>query len=75
MLKKLTLAAALTVASLAMAPQATATAPQATASQVMRDDTALCMLRSGCFFTNTDTGGYWTCADPSVFESCKVPEG
>jgi Spy/CpxP family protein refolding chaperone len=75
MLKTLTLAAALAVATLAVAPQATATAPQATATQAMRDGSGQCMLMGGCFFTNTDTGGYWTCPNPAIFEMCKVPEG
>jgi hypothetical protein len=34
-----------------------------------------CLLRSGCFFTNTDTGGYWTCPGPQVYQDCVTPAG
>ncbi|GAA0629324.1 hypothetical protein GCM10009422_28450 [Brevundimonas kwangchunensis] len=34
-----------------------------------------CLSRNGCFFTNTDAGGYWTCPDPQIFVVCLVPQG
>jgi hypothetical protein len=34
-----------------------------------------CLLRSGCFFTTTDFGGYWTCDDPQVYQDCVTPAG
>lgn len=58
--------AVLTFAVVALAAPAIATA----------NDPDACLLRNGCYFTTTDTGGYWTCpGGKKIFAMCVSPEG
>jgi hypothetical protein len=64
-------AAAVLISAAAPAP---ATAPARTEIKQSRVSDG-CWLANGCFYTNTDDGGFWTCSDPLIYAVCKTSDG